>query len=74
MLNTWKGESWSSCQTISSVLLSLSTVLCINPLLNEPHITQTHRDFKNYNLSIEYKNIESLNMLVVGSHPGGGRS
>ena len=36
ILNTWSGESWTSCQTISSVLLTLSIVLCENPLLNEP--------------------------------------
>lgn len=57
ILNTWRGEQWSSCQTISTILLSLSTVLCKNPLLNEPHITPSHRDFINYTLSIEYENI-----------------
>jgi ubiquitin-protein ligase len=69
VLNTWKGESWSSCQTISSVLLSLSTVLCSNPLLNEPHITQNHRDFKIYNLSIEYKNIEIAICEIILKNP-----
>lgn len=69
LLNTWKGESWSSCQTISSVLLSLSTVLCVNPLINEPHVTQAHRDFKNYNLSIEYKNIEIAVCEILLKNP-----
>jgi ubiquitin-protein ligase len=58
VLNTWKGEQWSSCQTITTILLSLSTVLCKNPLLNEPHITSSHRDFLNYSLSLEYTNID----------------
>jgi len=58
ILNTWKGEQWSSCQTITTILLSLSTVLCKNPLLNEPHITSSHRDFLNYTLSLEYTNID----------------
>lgn len=69
VLNTWKGESWSSCQTISSILLSLSTVLCSNPLMNEPHVTQSHRDFKNYNLSIEYKNIEIAVCEIIMKNP-----
>ena len=28
------------------------------PLLNEPGITPTHKDFTNYNKIIEYKNID----------------
>ena len=58
ILNTWKGEPWSGCQTISSVLLALCTVLNDEPLLNEPGITKTHRDFDGYNEIIKYKNIE----------------
>jgi ubiquitin-protein ligase len=69
VLNTWKGESWSSCQTISSVLLSLSTVLCSDPLMNEPHVTKSHRDFNNYNLSIEYKNIEVAVCEIILKNP-----
>ena len=38
LLNTWKGEQWTSCQTIRSVLLTLVTVLNENPLINEPGI------------------------------------
>ena len=69
VLNTWKGESWSSCQTISSVLLSLSTVLCSDPLTNEPHVTKSHRDFNNYNLSIEYKNVEVAVCEIILKNP-----
>jgi ubiquitin-protein ligase len=58
ILNTWKGEQWSGCQTISSVLLALCTVLNDEPLLNEPGITKTHRDYEAYNEIIRYKNIE----------------
>ena len=58
ILNTWKGEQWSGCQTISSVLLALCTVLNDEPLLNEPGITKTHRDYEGYNEIIKYKNIE----------------
>lgn len=58
ILNTWKGEPWSGCQTISSVLLAICTVLNDEPLLNEPGITKAHRDYNAYNEIIKYKNIE----------------
>ena len=58
LLNTWKGEQWTSCQTIESILLSLVALLHNEPLLNEPGIKKTHRDFKSYNTIIQYKNYE----------------
>ena len=57
ILNTWHGEQWSSCQTISSILLTLCTVLNKNPLINEPGITVNHPEISKYNLSIEFSNI-----------------
>ena len=54
LLNTWRGEQWTSCQTISTVLLTLCTLLCKNPLLNEPGVSFTHADMKKYNVIIEY--------------------
>lgn len=58
VLNTWKGDQWTSCQTIKSILLTLITVLNDKPLLNEPGLTEKHKDFNNYHESIKYKNIE----------------
>jgi len=58
ILNTWSGEQWSSCQSISSVLLNLKTLLCADPFLNEPGVTKLNREFENYTKIIEYKNIE----------------
>jgi hypothetical protein len=58
ILNTWKGEPWSGCQTISSVLLAMCTILNEEPLLNEPGIMKSHRDYEPYNEIIRYKNIE----------------
>ncbi len=65
LLNTWRGDQWTSCQTISTVLLTLCTLLCKDPLLNEPGIGKKHKDFSNYTQIIEYKNIEIalLNMI-----------
>lgn len=62
ILNTWNGDSWTSCQTISSILLTLSTVLCEFPLTNEPGIDKSNnlKNVNNYNLIIKYKNIEYI--------------
>jgi len=65
LLNTWRGEQWTSCQTISTVLLTLCTLLCKDPLLNEPGITNTHHDFEKYTKIIEYKNIEVAHMYMM---------
>ena len=58
LLNTWKGEQWTACQTISSVLLTLCGILTQKPLLHEPGITTGHPDFKHYTTIIEYYNIQ----------------
>jgi ubiquitin-conjugating enzyme E2 Z len=57
LLNTWRGEQWTSCQTISTVLLTLCTLLCKDPLLNEPGISKNHPDMQKYTDIIEYENI-----------------
>lgn len=65
ILNTWHGEKWSGCQTISSVLLTLISVMDNEPILNEPGITRTSKDFKNYHSLIEYRNLSfSIYQLV----------
>ena len=65
LLNTWKGEQWTSCQSISTILLTLCTLLCNDPLLNEPGIDKNCIDFTKYTRIIEYKNIDIaiLNMI-----------
>ena len=68
ILNTWRGEQWTSCQTISTLLLTLCTLLCKSPLLNEPGITTAHRDFKKYNIIIEYKNIDIAILKMISKH------
>ena len=70
ILNTWRGEQWTSCQTISTLLLTLCTLLCENPLLNEPGITTAHPDFANYTKIIEYKNIEIAILKMINKVPG----
>tara|TARA_B100001063_G_C16777284_1_gene566660 strand:+ start:7733 stop:8458 length:726 start_codon:yes stop_codon:yes gene_type:complete len=58
ILNTWKGEQWTSCQTIRSILLMLVTLLHNKPLLNEPGVKETSPSFVPYNKIITFKNLE----------------
>ena len=65
VLNTWSGESWTSCQSINSILFTLSTVLCENPLLNEPGIQKMNIEVEKYNYLVTYKNIEfSISKII----------
>lgn len=58
MLNTWRGEQWTSCLTIKSVLLTLISIMDNQPMLHEPGITEKHNDYYNYHNMILYKNID----------------
>jgi len=58
ILNTWKGDGWTSCQTIHSILLVLSSILNEKPLLNEPGVCEYNINIEMYNTLIFYKNIE----------------
>lgn len=58
ILNTWNGPQWSSCQTISSILLTIVTLFHNKPLLNEPGITENYTRFNIYNDIIKYASIK----------------
>jgi len=58
ILNTWRGDQWTSCQTISTVLLTLCTLLCKEPLLNEPGVTTKHNDMESYEEIIQFANLD----------------
>ena len=70
ILNTWRGDQWTSCQTISTVLLNLCTLLCENPLLNEPGVHKNHADINNYNKIIEYANLNIAVCKIVSKKEG----
>ena len=70
LLNTWKGDQWTSCQTISTVLLTLCTLLCKNPLLNEPGINFKDNDIEKYNKIIQYSNINVAVCDIVDKKSG----
>jgi len=65
ILNTWHGDPWSSCQTISTVLLTLSTIFNDKPLLNEPGYKETSEDFCAYQKIITFKNVEVAILKVL---------
>lgn len=70
LLNTWTGEQWTSCQTISTVLLTLCTLLCKDPLLNEPGVKEGHADLLKYTKIIEYKNIDIAFLKMIAKKEG----
>jgi len=70
ILNTWHGEQWSACQTISTILLTLCTLLCKDPILNEPGVSKLHFDFKKYTEIVEYANLEIAVCDILEKTPG----
>lgn len=68
ILNTWRGEQWTSCQSIRSILLTLMSILDKEPLLHEPGINKFHTDYHNYNEIIMYKNIEFAIYSILTNH------
>lgn len=58
VLGNWKGDQWSGCMTLKSVLLTMISIMDDKPLLHEPGVRETHTDFLPYHRSIEYKTIE----------------
>jgi ubiquitin-protein ligase len=69
LLNTWRGDQWTSCQSISTVLLTLCTLLCSDPLLNEPGVDKKHRDLDNYTQIIEFSNVNIAICDIVCKNP-----
>lgn len=68
ILNTWRGEQWSSCQTIKTILLTLLTIFNDKPLLNEPGFREDSNDFKPYNEIISFKNIDIAILQVLNNN------
>jgi len=62
ILNSWRGEQWTGCQTIKSVLMTVMSLLDDKPMLHEPGITRQNPDYESYHRIIQYKNYQH-NML-----------
>ena len=69
LLNTWRGDQWTSCQSISTILLTLCTLLCSDPLLNEPGVDKKHNDLNSYDEIIQYANLDIAVCDVVAKKP-----
>lgn len=70
LLNTWSGDQWTSCQSISTVLLTLCTLLSSDPLLNEPGVNKVHKDMNNYTSIIEFSNLNIAVCDIVAKKKG----
>ena len=58
ILGTWSGPSWTSVQTLGSILLNLQSLMNNKPLLAEPgHENDCKSNIVKYNLLIEYETI-----------------
>ena len=69
LLNTWRGEGWTSCQTIRSVLITLVSILDKTPLLNEPNVIETNPDVKIYNQIIHFNNLKFAHTEMLTGKP-----
>ena len=65
LLNSWRGEQWTGCQSIQSILITFQTLLDKEPLLHEPGIRAQHHDFKSYHTIVEYYNYEFACMRLL---------
>lgn len=70
ILNTWRGDQWTSCQNISTILLTLCTLLCNEPLLNEPGVSKNNNDMKPYDEIIQFANLDIAVCDIVCKKPG----
>lgn len=60
ILGTWSGPGWTSCLTLSTVLLSIQSLMNENPITNEPGFEKeplTGDNSQSYNKVISYNNI-----------------
>lgn len=67
ILNTWRGDQWTGCQTIKSVLITIMSLLDDKPLLHEPGITRQNPDYEPYNKIIQYKNYRFCMLQLLKS-------
>jgi ubiquitin-conjugating enzyme E2 Z len=58
ILGNWRGDQWSGCITLKSILLTMISIMDAKPMLHEPGVTPAHADFAGYHRIIEYKNVE----------------
>lgn len=65
VLNTWSGPKWSSVQTIASVMLSIQSLLCPQPITNEPGYEKANREVRELYNRIVYH--DTLSHLIINN-------
>ena len=68
ILNTWRGEQWSSCQTISTILLTIITIFNKNPLINEPGYTEKSAWCEPYKNGVEFMNYKTSILNIINKN------
>lgn len=73
IINTWSGPQWTSCNSISTVLLSIQSLVFVNnPLHNEPGFEdEISERVDNYTKIIEHENFNIAIMKMLQSPPEG---
>ena len=57
ILGTWAGPKWSSVLNLSNIIMSIQSILCDNPITNEPgceNHTKKSKISTTYNLVVKY--------------------
>ena len=75
ILGTWSGPSWTSAQTLSSVLLTIQSLLTKDPLTNEPGFEirkpHTQKRHENYETMVTYENYRTAIFRMMETPPHG---
>ena len=72
VIGTWSGPGWTSCQTLSSVLLTFRSLMIENPLWQEPGFNgeKSERNTR-YNDLINYENLRIGTIQMLENPPSG---
>ena len=73
IINTWSGPQWTSCNSISTVLLSIQSLVFVdNPLQNEPGFeNEISERVNNYTNIIEHENFNIAIIKMIEEPPCG---
>jgi ubiquitin-conjugating enzyme E2 Z len=72
IIGTWSGPGWTSCQSLSSVLLTLRSLMTPNPLWEEPGFRGEHSERNDsYNKLISHENIRIAILKMANNTPEG---
>ena len=67
LLNTWRGEEWSSCNTISSILLHMASIFTHKALVHEPGIREDSPHVETYDICIAYQTLKTAILDVYSN-------